>query len=178
MYIIFLINIFLSPTPHCSYCNVERKEYLSIRRCYKENCIQFLGANAPIGPASSEGLYVCMSDVCMSVCLYVCMSVCNILTSPPLPSPPTNRQRDKETSRQRDKETKRQRDKEKKRQRDKKTKRQKETKRQKDEETKMTTNEISKSKWAFSLVKQLQCDSLLHKVMNKTKVYNYCNTRL
>ena len=33
--------------------------------------VQFLGANAPLGPASSEALYVCMS-----VCLYVC----NILT--------------------------------------------------------------------------------------------------
>ena len=30
----------------------------------------FLGANAPLGPASSEGLYVCMY-----VCLYVRMSV-------------------------------------------------------------------------------------------------------
>ena len=36
--------------------------------------ICFLGANAPLGPASSEGL---------SVCLYVCLYVCNTLA--PLP---------------------------------------------------------------------------------------------
>ena len=46
---------------------------------------RFLGANAPLGPASSEGLYVC---------LYVCLSVCNTLA--PLPS---QRQRDRETER-------------------------------------------------------------------------------
>ena len=56
----------------------------------------FLGANAPLGPASSEGLYVCMS-VCMSVCMYVCNTLA------PLPSP-TLPQR-KETKRQRDEET-------------------------------------------------------------------------
>ena len=32
----------------------------------------FLGANAPLGPASSEGLCVCLY-VCMSVCMSVCM---------------------------------------------------------------------------------------------------------
>ena len=40
---------------------------------------RFLGANAPLGPASSEALYVC---------LYVCMYVCNILTPLPLPLNP------------------------------------------------------------------------------------------
>ena len=30
--------------------------------------IPFLGANAPLGPASSEGL-----SVCLYVCLYVCL---------------------------------------------------------------------------------------------------------
>ena len=40
---------------------------------------KFLGANAPLGPTSSEGLYVCMS-VFMSVCLYVCKTLA------PLPS--------------------------------------------------------------------------------------------
>ena len=32
----------------------------------------FLEANAPLGPASSEGLSVCLY-VCMSVCMSVCM---------------------------------------------------------------------------------------------------------
>ena len=42
----------------------------------------FLGAIAPLGPVSSEGLYVC---------LYVCMSICNTLAPllfPPLPPTP------------------------------------------------------------------------------------------
>ena len=88
-------------------------------------CISiFLGANAPLVPASSEGLYVCLS-----VCLYVFNTLAPLL-SPPL------QDKDKETKRQRDKETKRQRDKETKRQRDKETERQidKETKRQRDKE--------------------------------------------
>ena len=84
MYIIFLINIFLSPTPHRSYCNIERKEYLSIRRCYKENCIQFLGANAPLGPSSSDGLYVCLY-VCLSVFMYYKIYH-QTSPSPPLPT--------------------------------------------------------------------------------------------
>ena len=46
-----------------------------------DNTDIFLGANAPLGPASSEGLCVCMS---VYVCMSVCLSVCNTL--PPLPS--------------------------------------------------------------------------------------------
>ena len=37
---------------------------------YWSSLDNILGANAPLGPASSEGLYVCMY-VCMYVCLYV-----------------------------------------------------------------------------------------------------------
>ena len=59
----------------------------------------FLGANAHLGPASSEGL---------SVCLYVCLCICNTLA--PLPSPMTkitkmtNKQKRK-TNKQSDRET-------------------------------------------------------------------------
>ena len=41
-----------------------------------------------------------------------------------------------------------------------------------------SSTEISKSKWVYSLVKQLQWMRLLHKVMNKTKVYNKVYPRL
>ena len=44
----------------------------------QKNGYLFLGANAPLGPASSEALSVCLS-VCMQ-----CMYVCNILIPSPL----------------------------------------------------------------------------------------------
>ena len=48
--------------------------------------IFFLGANAPLGPASSEGLYVC--PVCMCVCNNLAPLPFSPLTSPyPLPPP-------------------------------------------------------------------------------------------
>ena len=64
--------------------------------------VYILGANAPLGPASSEGL-----SVCMSVCMYH-------FSSPPLRKTERDRKRqnDRETERQRDKMTKRQRDRE------------------------------------------------------------------
>ena len=69
--------------------------------------LHFLGANAPLGPASSEGLYVCMS-------------VCNTLA--PLSFSPLPSKRDKETEKQKetdkDREIDRQRDKETNKQRD------------------------------------------------------------
>ena len=52
-------------------------EFLS--KVYRAVLYHFLGANAPLRPASSEGLYVC---------LYVCLYVTLQLPSPPLPSPP------------------------------------------------------------------------------------------
>ena len=38
----------------------------------RNHILGVLGANAPLGPASSEGMYVCLY-ICISVCLYVCL---------------------------------------------------------------------------------------------------------
>ena len=53
------------------------ERFMEIKESRKKITIYFLGANAPLGPASSEGLYVCLS-----VCLYVCNTLAPLPFSP------------------------------------------------------------------------------------------------
>ena len=85
------ITTFCSPFKSRSLLNT----FFNIGRLTDQLLFLFLGANAHLGPASSEGL---------SVCLYVCLCICNTLA--PLPSPMTkmtkmtNKQREKQTNKE------------------------------------------------------------------------------